>query len=100
MMLTSNFFLGYGRQSIRLRFANYNVTVGAVNDYLQLRLLRGWYAELVECLLKVIHERIPFLGRDVQVLVRLTHRAPGIFLRAATGPTDHFGNQILKAGGG
>src|SRR5436190_5197108 len=85
--------------SFRLRFANHDVAVRAVDDYLQLRLLRSRYAELVECLLKVIHERLPFFWRDVQLLVRLTHRAPGIFLRAATGPADHFCNQILKAGG-
>src|SRR5437773_2323497 len=82
---------------IRLRFANYDVAVGAVDDCLQLRLLRGRYAEFVECLLQVVHERLPFFWRDVQLLVRLTHRAPGIFLRAATGPADHFGNQILEA---
>src|SRR4030095_8454762 len=78
--------------------ANYDVAVGAVDDCLQLRLLRSRHIELVECLLKVIHERVPFLGRDVQVIVRLTHWAARIFLRAATGPADHFRDQILEAG--
>ena len=80
-----------------LRFANYDVTIGAVDDCLQLRLLRRRYAEFVERLLKIIHERIPFFGRDVQVLVRLTHRASSIFLRTATGPADHLGNEIFEA---
>src|SRR2546426_3161807 len=99
MTLMSDLLPGYLWQLIRLRLANYNVAVGAVDDCLQLRLLRGRYAELVECLLKVIHERLPFFGRDVQVVVRLAHRATSIFLRAASGPADHFGNEILEAGG-
>ena len=81
-----------------LGFANYDVAVCAIDDRLQLFLLGGWHFELVECLLKIIHERVPFPGRDVQVLVRLTHRASRIFLRAARGPADHFGNEILEAG--
>src|SRR5439155_15392686 len=87
-----------GWQSIRLRFANYDVAVGAVNDCLQLRLLGSGDLELVERLLQVIHERLPFFRRDVQVFVRLTHRASRIFLRAARSPADHFGNEVLKAG--
>ena len=31
------------------------------------------------------------------MLVRLTHRASGVFLRTAARPADHFGNEILKA---
>ena len=80
-----------------LRFANYDVAVGAVDDCFQLRLLRSGHAELVECLLKIIHERLPFFGRDVQVLMRLTHRASGVFLWAAARPANHFGNEILEA---
>jgi hypothetical protein len=81
-----------------LRFANYDVTVGAVDNCFQFLLFRTGYAKLVECLLKIVHERIPFFGRDVQMLMRLTHRASGIFLRAAARPADHFGNEILETG--
>src|SRR6266576_6883613 len=98
MMLMSNFFLGYGWQSIRLRFTNYNVGVGAVNDCFQLRLLRGWHAELVECLLKVIHERIPLFRRNVHVTMRVGHRASGVFLWAARRHPHHLGDEILEAG--
>src|SRR3989454_12802016 len=98
MTLMSDLLPGYLWQLIRLRLANYDVAVSAVDDCLQLRLLSGRYAELVECLLKVIHERVPFFGRDVQVVVGFAHRASRIFLRAARGPADHFRNQILKAG--
>ena len=80
-------------------FANHDVAIGAVNDCFQPRLFRSGYFEFVECLLKIVHERFPFLGRDVQVLMRLTHRASGIFLRAACGPADHFRDQILEARG-
>src|SRR2546430_1788797 len=97
MTLMSDLLPGYLWQLIRLRLANYNVAVGAVDDCLQLRLLRGRYAELVECLLKVIHERLPFFGRDVQVLVRLAHRAPSIFLRSAARPAHHLSNEIFEA---
>ena len=58
----------------------------------------GGYAELVECLLEIIHERLPFFGRDVQVFVRFAHGASGIFLRAAARPANHFGDEILEAG--
>jgi hypothetical protein len=97
MMLILDFLFEVGDRSVRLLFANHDVAIGAVNDCFQLRLFRSGDAELVECLLKIVHERFPFLGRDVQVLMRFTHRASGIFLRAACGPADHFGNQILEA---
>src|SRR6266496_6665591 len=84
--------------SFRLRLANYDVAVGAVDDCLQLGLLRGRYAELVECLLQVVHERLPFFRRDVQVVVRFAHWTSGIFLRSTAGPADHFGNEILETG--
>ena len=48
--------------------------------------------------MKIIHKRVPFFGRDVQVFVRFAHGTPGIFLRAAAGPTDHFGDKIFEAG--
>ncbi len=82
---------------VRLRFANYDVAVGAVDDCLQLRLLRGRYAELVECLLQIVHERVPFLRRNVHVTMRVGHGASGVFLGAATGPANHLGNEILEA---
>jgi hypothetical protein len=83
-------------ESVRRRLANYSVAVGAVDDCFQLRLLGSGYAEFVECLLKIIHERLPFLGRDVEGFVRLEHRASSIFLRTAGSPADHFGNEILE----
>ena len=45
-----------------------------------------------------LYERLPFFGRNVQVFMRLTHRAPGIFLRPAARPANHLGNEIFETG--
>ena len=47
MMLMREFLPDMRRQSARLRFANDDIAVGAVDDSLQLRLLSGRHAELV-----------------------------------------------------
>src|SRR5258705_7702511 len=76
--------------------ADNDVGIGALNNGFQLALLRGGNFELVERLLQVIHESVPLVGRDVQVLMRFEHRASRIFLRTARCPADHFGNEILE----
>src|SRR6266404_7250602 len=78
-------------------FADNDIAIRAIDDLLQFRLLGDGNFKLVERLLEVIHECLPLFGRDVQVLMRLTHRASGIFLWAAARPADHFGNEILEA---
>src|SRR4029453_9422518 len=83
-----------------LRFANYDVTVGAVDNCFQFLLFRTGYAKLVECLLKIVHERIPFFWRDVKMLMSLTHRGPGIFLRPAAPPTTILVKRYLNTAGG
>src|SRR4030095_4195514 len=120
MLMSQIFFLDVDRSQSGLRFANYDVAVGAVNNCLQLRLLCGRHAELIERLVKIIHKRLPFFWRDGQGFVRFAHRAPRIFvwagcscvreIRAASagyvsvglwpsaGPADHFGNEIFETG--
>jgi len=78
--------------------ANDDVTIGALNNRPQLRLLGRRNLEFVERLLQVIHESIPLFGRDVQVLMRVAHGAPRVFLRATGRPANHFGDVILEAG--
>src|SRR4030095_8361070 len=77
--------------------AHHDIAIRAIDDLLQFRLLGSGNLKLVECLLNVIHECLPLFGRDVQVLMRLTHRASGVFLWAAARPANHFGNEILEA---
>src|SRR5262249_40069492 len=78
--------------------ANNDVAIGALDNRFQLRLLGGRNLELVERLLQVIHESIPLFGRYVQVLMRVAHGAPRVFLRATGRPANHFGDVILEAG--
>src|SRR5213596_1892823 len=86
------------RQMIRSRrsFADDNVAISAVDDRLQFRLFARRNLKLVEGLLEVIHERVPFLWRDVEMGMRVAHRASRIFLRASSGPADHLSNEILE----
>ena len=76
--------------------ADHNVIIGAVDDRLQLRLLDGGNLELVQRLLEVIHESVPFVRRDVQIFVRITHRSSSVLLRPARRPANHFGDKILE----
>jgi hypothetical protein len=55
------------------------------------------HAELVQRLLKIVHERVPFAAGDFHVLVRLVHGTPRVFLRAAGGPADHFRDQAFES---
>src|SRR5262249_9471885 len=47
--------------------------------------------------LQIIHKRFPFRAGDFHVFVRFIHGAPGVFLRTAGGPADHFGNQVFES---
>src|SRR5260221_12485261 len=59
-------------------------------------LLRG-DTELVQRLLKIVHERVPFGASNFHVFVRLVHGASGVFLRAAGGPADHFRDKVFES---
>jgi hypothetical protein len=67
---------------------------------LTLRPLRRRHRELVERLLQVVQERLPFPGGDQEVPVRLVHRPAGVALRPARGRAQHLGDQVLEAGRG
>src|SRR3974390_2100616 len=82
-----------------LRLGNDNVAIRTFDNRAQFSLLGLRYLELVDGLLKVIHKCVPFLWRDVEVAMGVRHGASGIFLRAAGCPADHFGYQVLEAGG-
>ena len=79
-------------------FDHDNVAIGALDNRFYFRLLGCRNLEPVERLLDVIHESIPLFGRDVQVLMRVAHGAPRVFLRATGRPAKHFSDVILEAG--
>ncbi len=46
--------------------------------------------------MEVIEERCPFFGGNLQILLRLGHRAAGVLLRATRGPAHHLGDKLLE----
>ena len=56
------------------------------------------YEKQVERLLKIVQKDLPFLIGDLQLDVRVVHRAAAVLLRAACRPADHFGHEKLEAG--
>jgi hypothetical protein len=79
---------------------NNDVAISTLHDRSQFSLLGRRNLELVERLLKVIHERIPFLWRNIEVAMRVSHGMPRVFLRATGRPANHFRGKILDARGG
>ena len=79
-------------------FGHDDVASSRVNDCQDFLSLGGGDPEFVEGLLQVVEKCRPFAGGDVQVDVRIAHRATGVFLRATCGPAELFGDQILESG--
>src|SRR6266849_9235439 len=77
-------------------FAPNNVAIGALNDRVQLSLLRQGDLELVEGLLEIVEECPPLLRGNVEVAMGVDHGPAGIQLRATRGPADHFGDKVLE----
>lgn len=58
----------------------HNIAIGAVHYRFQCVLLLCGNFELIQDLLKIIHECDPFVKGDVQMAVRIHHRTARIFL--------------------
>jgi hypothetical protein len=60
-------------QDESLTICNNNIAIGALDNRSEFRFLVRWDLEFVERLLQVIHKRIPFLWRDVEMPMRICH---------------------------
>src|SRR5713226_3370276 len=77
--------------------ANDNIRSGAADDCFQFSLLLGGNCELIQCLLKIVQERLPLLAGNFQVGMRVRHRPASVFLWAARSPADHLSHQVLES---
>jgi hypothetical protein len=80
---------------------NNDVATSALHDRSQFSPLGRRNLELVERLLKVIHERIPFLWRNIEVAMRVSMERPVYFCGPPAAPSKPFPWQDnLKPAGG
>src|SRR3954468_6397601 len=57
-----------------LQGRDHNSLSRALDNRLQLILLRLWHPELVQCLVEITYEDLPFVRRDHEVAMRVPHR--------------------------
>ncbi len=76
----------------------HDVFFGAFDDGEELGLFALGHFELVERLLEIVEEGVPFWRCDIQMGVRVVHRAAGIALGASGGCADLLGHQVFEAG--
>src|SRR5215472_12852204 len=76
---------------------NDDVSPSAGDYSLDLRLLGLGHRELVKGLLKIVEKGLPLCRRYHEMLVRRLHGAARVLLRPASGPADHFRDEVLKA---
>jgi hypothetical protein len=73
----------------------------SAGDYsLDLRLLGLGHSELVECLLEIVEKSLPLYRSYHEMSVGLLHGAARVLLRPASGPADHFSDEVLEASRG
>lgn len=77
-----------------------DVAAGAAEDRQQLAAFALGHGEFIEGLVEVVDEGGPLVGGDLEVSVRVSHAAAGVLLRAAGGPADHLGDEVLEASRG
>src|SRR5215212_7834440 len=76
---------GTARRWSFLQWRDHNRLACALDNWLQLVLLRLRHPELVQGLLKIAHEDLPFVRRDHEVPMGVPHRTTRVLLRAAGG---------------
>src|ERR671913_117908 len=91
---------GMARRWSFLQWRDHNRLACALDNCLQLVLLRLRHPELVQGLLKIAHKDLPFVRRDHQVPMGVPHRTTRVLLRAAGGLANHLSDIVLEPRGG